>query len=192
MTTISAPSRTAIAPPPSTRQGLSEAVDRVRASPRRTQFFTALLSVALAGTLFSSATAQQIATPQAAFESLADSQWIRVKVPNVAGRYEGRLLQRSPDHLVLSAEPEPLRIAATTIDTLWTRGNAGVTGAIVGGLVLGTLGAALGAAAAGESTEEDITTGEGMLFVGGIGLAGGAILGGLIGLATHKWHRQYP
>ncbi len=191
MTTIPAPSRTAIAPPPSSRQGLSEAVDRVRASPRRTQFFTALLSAAL-GTLFSSATAQQIATPQAAFESLADSQWIRVKVPNVAGRYEGRLLQRSPDHLVLSAEPEPLRIAATTIDTLWTRGNAGITGAIVGGLVLGTLGAALGAAAAGESTEEDFTTGEGMLFVGGIGLAGGAVLGGLIGLATHKWHRHYP
>lgn len=192
MTTIPAPSRTAIPPPPPSSQGLSEAVDRVRESARRTQFFTALLSAALAGTLFSSTAAQQITTPQAAFESLADSQWIRVKVPHVAGRYEGRLLQRGPDHLVLSADPEPLRIAATTIDTLWTRGNAGITGAIVGGLVLGTLGAALGAAAAGESTEEDVTTGEGMLFVGGIGLAGGAILGGLIGLATHKWHRQYP
>ncbi len=192
MTTIPAPSRTANAPPPSSSQWLREAVDRVRASARRTQLFTALLSAALAGTLFSSAAAQQIATPEGAFESLADSQWIRVKVPDVAGRYEGRILQRGPDHLVLSAEPEPLRVVATTIDTLWTRGNAGVTGAIVGGLVLGTLGAALGAGAAAESTEHDVTTGEAMLFVGGIGLAGGAVLGGLIGLATHKWHRRYP
>ena len=124
----------------------------------RTQFIAALLTASVAWMPPSSAAAQQITERQAAFESLADSQWIRLKVPHVAGRYEGRLLQRGPDHLVLSAEPEPLRIAATTIDTLWTRGNAGMTGAIVGGLVLGTLGAALGAAWAEESTEHDVAS----------------------------------
>ena len=169
MTRIPAPSRTLVAP----------------VGP-------ALLLALLAGTLHGSATAQQVTERQTAFESLADSQWIRLKVPHVAGHYEGRLIQRGPDHLVLSADPEPLRVPATTIDTLWTRGNAGVTGAIVGGLVLGTLGAALGAAAAGETTEEDITTAEGALLVGGIGLAGGAVLGGIIGLVTHKWNRRYP
>ena len=92
--------------------------------------------------------------------------------------------------MVLSAEPEPLRIPVTTIDTLWTRGNAGMTGAIVGGLVLGTLGAVLGAAYPEEST--DATRGEVMPFAVGVGLAGGALLGGLIGLAIPKWHRQYP
>src|SRR4051794_20597888 len=167
MTRIPAPSRTLVAP----------------VAP-------ALLLALLAGTLHSSATAQQVTERQTAFESLADSQWIRLKVPDVAGRYEGRLLQRGPDHLVLSADPEPLRIAATTIDTLWTRGNSGVTGAIVGGLVLGALGAAVGAAYPEEST--DATRGEVMPFAVGVGLAGGALLGGLIGLAIPKWHRQYP
>src|SRR4051812_16485497 len=87
MTRIPAPSRTLVAP----------------VAP-------ALLLALLAGTLHSSATAQQVTERQTAFESLADSQWIRLKVPDVAGRYEGRLLQRGPDHLVLSADPEPLRV----------------------------------------------------------------------------------
>lgn len=168
MTRIPAPSRTLVAPVAS-----------------------AVLLALLAGTLHSSATAQQVTERQTAFESLSDSQWIRLKVPHVAGRYEGRLIQRGPDHLVLSADPEPLRVPATTIDTLWTRGNAGVTGAVVGGLFFGALGAALGASAVGESTE-DVTKAEGALIVGGVGLAGGAVLGGLIGLFTHKWNRRYP
>jgi len=87
-----------------------------------------------------------------------------------------------------------LRIPATTIDTLWTRGNAGVTGAIVGGLVLGALGVALGAAWAEDvrNTEPDVDKGAAMQIGGGVGLAGGALLGGLIGLAIPKWHRRYP
>ena len=165
-------------------------MDLVRASAGRTPLVAALLLASLAGT-FSSATAQQVAARQSAFENLADSQWIRLAVPDVAARHEGRLLQRSPDHLVLSAEPEPLRVAATTIDTHWTRGNAGMAGAIVGGLVLGTLGVVL-VAASGETPENDFTTGQAMLFVGGIGLAGGGVLGGITGLFIPKWHRQYP
>jgi hypothetical protein len=159
----------------------------------RTSFIAALLTASVVWMPLSGATAQQVTERQTAFNSLADSQWVRLKVPHVAGRYEGQLLQRGPDHVVLSAEPEPLRVPATTIDTLWTRGNAGMTGAIVGGLVLGTLGVALGAAWAEHSTEHDAAgAGEVMLVTGGVGLAGGALLGGLIGLATHKWHRRYP
>ena len=151
----------------------------------RTPFIAALLTASLVWTPLSSAAAQQVTERQAAFESLADSQ-----ASHVAGRNEGRLLQRGPDHVVLSADPQPLRVAATTIDTLWTRGNAGVTGAIVGGLLLGTLGAALGAAYPEEST--DATRGEVMPLAIGVGLAGGAVLGGLIGLAIPKWQRRYP
>ena len=156
----------------------------------RTPLLAALLSAPIAWTPLSGATAQQVTDRQTAFESLADSQWVRLKVSHVAGRNEGRLLQRGPDHVVLSADPQPLRVAATTIDTLWTRGNAGVTGAIVGGLLLGTLGAALGAAYPEEST--DATRGEVMPLAIGVGLAGGAVLGGLIGLAIPKWQRRYP
>jgi hypothetical protein len=192
MTTIRAPSRTVVAPRSASPRGLSDAVSRVRGCAGGTPFVATLLLASLAGTLFSSASAQQLTARESAFNSLADSQWVRLKVPHVAGRSEGRLLERTSDHLVLSADPQPLQVPATTIDTLWTRGNAGVTGAIVGGLVLGTLGAALGAAYAGETTENDFTSGQAMLFVGGIGLAGGAVLGGLTGLFIPKWHRQYP
>ena len=41
------------------------------------------------------------------------------------------------------------------------RGNAAKTGAIVGALILGTLGTALGAWAGAESTDHDFQTGEG-------------------------------
>jgi hypothetical protein len=164
----------------------------------RTPFIAALLTASLVWMPPSSAAAQQVTERQAAFNRLADSQWVRLHVPHVAGRYEGQLLQRGPYHVVLSAEPKPLRVAATTIDTLWTRGNSGKTGAIVGAVVLGTLGAVVGAAYAAErnkddyGTEPDIEAGGLMLVTGGVGLAGGAVLGGLIGLAIPKWHRQYP
>ena len=105
----------------------------------RTPFIAALLSASIAWTPVSSAAAQQSTERQIAFESLADSEWVRLAVPDV-GRHEGRLLERSSDSVVLSAEAGPLRVPATTIDTLWTRGTAVKTGAIVGaltGLALG-------------------------------------------------------
>ena len=123
---------------------LSVTGDPQEAKAMRTPFVAALLSASIAWTPLSSATAQQSTERQTAFESLADSQWVRLAVPD-AGRHEGRLLERSSEPVVLSAEPEPLRVPATTIDTLWTRGNAGKTGAIVGAVILGTLGAELAA-----------------------------------------------
>jgi hypothetical protein len=158
----------------------------------RTPFFAALLSASMAWTPLSSATAQQSTERQTAFESLADSQWVRLAVPDV-GRHEGRLLERSSDQLVLSAEPEPLWVPATTIDTLWTRGNAVKTGAIVGAVILGTLGTAFAAAGCEDiKNTENCNTGTAMLLGGGIGLAGGALLGGITGVAIPKWHRRYP
>ena len=156
----------------------------------RTPVFAALLSTCLAWTPLSSATAQQITEPQTAFESLADSQWIRLAVPDV-GRHEGRLLERSSAQLVLSGEPKSVRVPATTIDTLWTRGTAVKTGAIVGALTGLTLGVVAGATC-NEWGEGDCPTDTAMLALGGIGLGGGALFGSLIGLAIPKWHRQYP
>ena len=156
----------------------------------RTPVFATLLSTCLAWTPLSSATAQQITEPQTAFESLADSQWIRLAVPDV-GRHEGRLLERSSAQLVLSGEPKSVRVPATTIDTLWTRGTAVKTGAIVGALTGLTLGVVAGATC-NEWGEGDCPTDTAMLALGGIGLGGGALFGSLIGLAIPKWHRQYP
>ena len=131
----------------------------------RTPFIAALLSVFIAGTPVSTATAQQSRDRQIAFESLADSQWVRLSVPDV-GRHEGRLLERSSDMVVLSAETEPLRVPATTIDTLWTRGSAVKTGAIVGALTGLALGVVAGATC--NDWSEDCPTDTAMLALGGL------------------------
>jgi hypothetical protein len=155
----------------------------------RTPFIATLLSVSIAWTPVSTATAQQSRDRQIAFESLADSQWVRLAVPGV-GRHEGRLLERSSDMVVLSGEAEPLRVPATTIDTLWTRGSAVKTGAIVGALTGLALGVVAGATC--NDWSDDCPTDTAVLALGGIGLGGGALLGSLLGLAIPKWHRQYP
>jgi hypothetical protein len=149
----------------------------------RAPFFAALLSASIAWTPLSSAlTAQQVTDRQTAFESLADSQWVRLAVPDI-GRHEGRLLERSSEVVVLSAEAEPLRVRATTVDTLWTGGNAGRTGATVGAWSLVLSAPHLGPWH--PAMEENCPgTAAKMLLMGGIGLAGGAVLGGLTGLAA--------
>ena len=155
----------------------------------RTPFVAALLSASIAWTPLSSATAQQSTERQTAFESLADSQWVRLAVPD-AGRHEGRLLERSSDHLVLSAEPEPLRVPATTIDTLWVkRGSAG-RGAGIGALV-GLVGGGIAGAAACADCQD---TPPSASVAGGalIGAAIGALAGAGIGAASKHWVRQYP
>jgi hypothetical protein len=156
----------------------------------RTPFRAVLLSVSIAWTPLSSSPAQQITERQTAFESLADSQWIRLTVPDV-GRHEGRLLERSSEQVVLSGKPKPVQVPATTIDTLWTRGTAVKTGAIVGALTGLALGVVAGATC-NEWGEGDCPTDTAMFALGGIGLGGGALFGSLIGLAIPKWHRQYP
>ena len=99
------------------------------------------------------------------------------------GRQQGQLLERSPTELVLSAPGQPLRVPASTIDTLWTRGTSVKTGAKAGALIGVALGAGLGMAH---------NTVEAMALGGGIGLGGGGLLGALIGLNIPRWHRQYP
>lgn len=126
---------------------------------------------------------------QSHFQTLKDSQWVRVTGPGL-GRQQGQLLERSPSELVLSSPGQPLRIPATTIDTLWTRGTSVKTGAIAGALIGGALGAGLGVLC-GEMGE-DCHTGEAIALFGGLGLGGGGLLGALFGLGIPRWHRQYP
>jgi hypothetical protein len=126
---------------------------------------------------------------QVRFQSLKDSQWVRVTSPGL-GRHQGQILERSPTELVLSSPRQPLRLPATTIDTLWTRGTAVKTGAIAGALIGGALGVGLGVLC-GEQVE-DCHTGEAVALFGGIGLGGGGLLGALFGLAIPRWHRQHP
>jgi hypothetical protein len=126
---------------------------------------------------------------QVAFQSLADSQWVRLAGPGT-GRFEGRLLERNPAELVLSSQPQPVRVAATSVDTVWTRGTSVKTGALVGALLGVGVGVALGVAACGE--QHDCSERDGALILGAMGLGGGALVGAGIGLALPKWHRRYP
>jgi hypothetical protein len=156
----------------------------------RTSFIAVLLTASLVWILPSSTAAQQVTERQTAFESLADSEWVRLKVSHVAGRYEGRLLQRSSDHLVLSAEPEPLRVAATSIDTLWVkRGSAGRgagIGAVVG-LVAGAVAGVVACADCSDTPPEAVALGGAV-----VGAVLGALVGTGIGAVSKHWVRQYP
>lgn len=126
---------------------------------------------------------------QSGFQTLKDSQWVRLTSPGL-GRRQGQLLERSATEVVLSSRPQPLRIPATSIDTLWTRGTSVKTGAIAGALIGGALGAGVGVLC-GE-TLSDCNTGEAVLLFGGVGLGGGGLLGALFGLGIPRWQRQYP
>jgi hypothetical protein len=122
---------------------------------------------------------------QAAFESLRDSQWVRLSSPAL-GRRAGRLLQYTGADVVLS--PEPLRIPATTIDTVWTRGRSSKAGAIVGAV----LGAGLGVLAGNTFGEENAGSAKNILGLGGLGALAGSLVGVVIGTAIPRWHRRYP
>jgi hypothetical protein len=124
---------------------------------------------------------------QSAIESLHDSQWVRLASPDI-GRREGRLLARNRTELILTPAPDPVRIPAAEIDTIWTRGSSTKTGLLVGAL----LGAALGAVA-GSSLGEADTDRVGFLALSiGAGTAGGGLLGALFGTALPRWKRSYP
>ncbi len=127
---------------------------------------------------------------QEVFQSLKDSQWVRLGGAGL-DRPEGRVLEVTPTEIILSPEPQPIRIAATSIDTVWTRGHSALQGGIVGGLLLVALGAVVGASI-GEPSGDDYNPGFQALVLGGGGLLGGGLLGALVGSGIPRWSRQYP
>ena len=123
----------------------------------------------------------------AAIQSLHDSQWVRLAGAHL-NRSEGRLLSYDGTELTLSPEPRPLRIAATSVDTIWTRGRSTGAGAVVGAL----LGLGFGAIFAGSMGEADVDP-SALWAVSLAGSAvGGGLVGGLIGTAIPRWKRHYP
>jgi hypothetical protein len=125
------------------------------------------------------------------FNALQDSQWVRFTGTGIY-RHQGILLAHEGPELVVSAEPEPLRIPATSIDTLWTRGNSAKQGAIVGSIVGALAGVAAALHYGATTTEHDFSTGQAALLFGGIGAAGGGLVGTLFGLSLPRWKRRFP
>jgi hypothetical protein len=122
------------------------------------------------------------------FQTLRDSQWVRLVSPEV-GRREGRVLERSSTELVLSSDAQPVRVSAATVDTLWTRGNHAFVGGLVGAIALGGLGLAAGFSSGFEENAGSAGT---VLATTGIGAAAGFFLGAVLGAAAPRWHRRYP
>jgi hypothetical protein len=157
---------------------------KVRAmQPTRAFLHLLLLLPTLAG-----AQTPDLATRQAAVQTLSDSEWVRLSSPTF-GRLEGRILEHTAAELVLGTGPQPMRIPATSIDTLWTRARPSRTGAIVGALA----GTVIGVLIATGTVERGESPGTDYLLVFGVGGAvGGGLLGALVGKAFPSWHRRYP
>ena len=126
-----------------------------------------------------------------AFTALQDSQWVRFTSTSLY-RHRAIFLAHDGPELVVSADPEPLRIPATSIDTLWTRGNSAKQGAIVGSILGALAGVAAGLHYGATTTEHDFSTGQASLLLGGIGAAGGGLLGTLFGLSLPRWKQRFP
>jgi hypothetical protein len=126
---------------------------------------------------------------QAVIESLQDSQWVQLSASGL-GRRQGRLLSRGPSELVLAPDPEPLRVPATSVDTLWTRGTSTMRGALIGAV----LGLAVGVAFAATADPGELDTPPEAIWVGslGIGTVGGGVIGALVGTAIPRWKQRYP
>ena len=124
---------------------------------------------------------------QPVFAQLKDSQWVRLAEADI-GRRQGRLLTLSATEIVLTSDPAPLRLPATAIDTVWTRGRSTVAGLVVGAI----LGGALGALAGTSLGEENAGSAGLILGLGGLGLAGGGAVGAAIGTAIPRWQRRFP
>ena len=147
-----------------------------------------LLLLILLPSFGASQSPQPIPRQPSMFETLSDSQWIRVSGNGHAHR-EARLLTHSGTEIVLDLDSRPVRTPLSAIDTLWERRSASRTGALVGGILGGVAGilVATQAVEEGENAPADYV---GVLAVGGT--VGGALLGALLGRAFPKWHRLYP
>jgi hypothetical protein len=143
------------------------------------------------------AAADQPTTPDDALLLLRPDQRVRVKVTG-SGVIEGRLVSASDGRLVLdgvgAGKPLPKEILASDVRSLWVRGRATKSGAIVGAVIGGVVtGALLAVFAQGVCDAADC----GGRWVGGgaiglaLGGAGGAATGALIGSASPRWRVAY-
>ena len=123
---------------------------------------------------------------QALFERLSAGQHVRLTAGS--GRQEGRLLEYDSGNVVFTSASQPIRLSATTIDTLWTRTGSAGAGAIVGAL----LGGGLGVLAGTSLGEENAGSAKNVLGMAGLGAIAGSLLGVAIGAPIGRWQRRFP
>ena len=131
----------------------------------------------------------------AATAALTPGAAVRVAMSGARARVTGRMLELSPDTLVIAPDDgAAVRIAFADVDTVWraTRGTkqGAIAGAILGGVALAGLGV-IAADALCETSDCSRDQAHAGLAGGVIGAAGGALLGAALGSLAHTWQRVY-
>jgi hypothetical protein len=136
-----------------------------------------------------STSAQQ--SPQVDLTGVRTGQVVRIRTPQ-GQILEGRFSRSPARDAKLQLDDHDLPLTDTAIDSLWVRGNRGMTGALIGGVVFGAAGAVVGYWACNIDTEgqgcDDTGKVAGLSMVG---VAVGAGLGALIGSTIGTWRLQY-
>lgn len=115
-----------------------------------------------------------------------------VRLAAEGARAAGRLVSLGGGAATLEAETGRRVINLSGVDTVWVRGHATATGAVIGGataLVFGIAAYLVGTAVC--EYECETSAGEvigGTVVVGGLG----ALVGAGIGALIPKWKRRYP
>lgn len=120
-----------------------------------------------------------------ALARLGSGERMRIHATGI-GRVEGDLVSRTANLVTLSRGYQRFtEIPASSVDSLWVKGNHAGIGGLVG-FTVGGLGLLAGYAASNPSA------GPSGLVVGLAGGGAGAVIGALIGAAFPKWRLQVP
>jgi uncharacterized membrane-anchored protein len=106
----------------------------------------------------------------------------------------GRLLALTSGVATLETTSGNRTASLASVDSIWVRGRATKSGAIIGGVAGAVLfGAFVGYAVSGLCEVDcDNSFIEGALVGGALGLGGGALLGAGIGALIPKWRLRFP
>jgi hypothetical protein len=126
-------------------------------------------------------------------------------VPSAGARpyvlLEGALEHWDAHSLLIRRQAEEREIPLTSVQGLWVRGRATRHGAKLGAVTLGIFGAIAGPISVGLNRVREGGSDtapqagdylEATLIGAAVGFVGGALVGGGIGAACHRWNRRFP
>ena len=126
-------------------------------------------------------------------EQVSPDQRLRLEAGAPGVRLEGRYAGTVDGRLALVTDGGVVHTRLGEIDRLWTRGRSTAKGALIGGVAGLVIGAIYGALISEVTCAESSCTTLGLAAaVGGIGAAGGAAVGALVGLAIPSWKLRFP
>ncbi len=130
---------------------------------------------------------------QAVLEQLIPDQRLRIETGDGEATVEGRYSAMEDGSLLLRTGASSVGVPTAEIERLWTRGRSTAQGALIGGGAGLVLGAVYGALISEVTCAESSCTTLGLpAAAGGLGAAGGAALGALVGLVVPRWKLRFP